>query len=171
MLQDESVKSFPRGHPQRVAVEEENLARAVILSLTSRIAREARFAGIHLAIALQRPDAGIISGELRANLTSAVQLAAPGKPLSIDALRMVFPGEAAGEAYATLRTLDDGHSRGLAVAAADGGRMAAFRVGYATAAENPTLLYERGVPVVKEPWNLAGPPPAPSATPAPDFWG
>ena len=170
VLQDESAKSFPKGHPQRAAVEEENLARAVILSLTSRIAREARFAGVHLAIALQRPDASIISGELRANLTSAVQLAAPGKPLSIDALRMVFPGEAASEAYATLRALDDGHSRGLAVTSADGGRMAAFRVGYAAAAENPTLLYDRGVPVVKEPWNLTAPAPAAGDAPAPDFW-
>ena len=171
VLQDESAKSLPRDHPQRVAIDAENLSRAVILSLTARIAREARYAGIHLAIALQRPDAGIISGEMRANLTSAVQLAAPGKPLSLDALRMVFPGDAAGEAYTTLRALDDGHSRGLAVTAAEGGSMTAFRVGYATAAENPTLLFERGVPTVETPWDLSSPAAAPSESlPAPDFW-
>ncbi len=42
--------------------------------------------GNHLAIALQRPDASIIGRELCSNFMSAVQLAPPGKPLSLEAL-------------------------------------------------------------------------------------
>lgn len=169
VLQDESAKTLPKGHPMREAAETENISRAVILSLTARLAREARYAGIHLAIAIQRPDVGIISGELRSNLTSAIQLGAPGKPLSLDALRMVFPGEAAGESYSILRALDDGRSRGLGVTAAEGGTMSAFRVAFAEASENPTILEAIGVPKA-----VASPKPAVPPTadlPQADFWG
>ena len=171
VLEEKVPGALPRDHPERVAAEARNLARAMLLNYAGSLAREARFAGIFLSLAIQRPDASVISGELRSNLTSAVQLAAPGKPLSLDALRMVFPGEFAGLAFDALQNLDDGHSRGLAVTAAEGGSLQAFRVGFAPAIDNPALLLERGVPQVEAKWDLAATP-APingrGSTPAPD---
>jgi hypothetical protein len=164
---------LPRDDPEREEAETRNLAKARILSLTGKIARELRFVGVFLQIALQRPDAGIISGELRSNLTSAVQLKAPGKPLSLDALRMIFASDAQ-QAFDTFDQLDDGGSRGLAVTAAEGGDLAAFRVGWAPADQIPQLLAERGVAPVTDRWDLTPREPAPgprvihrAATPPP----
>lgn len=144
---------LPRDDPEREAAEARNLAKARIVGLTGKIARELRFVGIFLQVALQRPDATVLGGEFRSNLTSAVQLRAPGKPLGADALRMVFgaDGAAAHEAFAEL---DDGRSRGLAVAAADGGELDAFRVAFAPSWEISELLASRGVPEPAEKWDL-----------------
>jgi hypothetical protein len=145
---------LPKDDPEREEAEARNLAKARILSLTGKVARELRFVGVLLQIALQRPDASIISGELRSNLTSAIQLKAPGKQISLDALRMVFASDAQA-AFDAFDQLDDGRSRGLAVTAADGGDLAAFRVGYCPPAEIPQLLTERGVQPVERQWDLA----------------
>src|SRR5699024_9423757 len=90
-------------------------------------------------------DASILGGELRSNLTSVSQLAKPGSPPSLDAIRMIFPGDSAGEAFETLRALDDGHSRGLGVVAGDGGGVAGVRIAYASMRDLVRLLEERGV--------------------------
>lgn len=155
LIPEEIPKALDRDHPFAVEAGERNAARAIIQSLIGRIAREARFAGIHLALALQRPDATIIGGELRSNLTSAVQLAPPGKPLSADALRMVLPGELAHAAAAVFVELDDGHSRGLGVIAAEGGAAIGFRASFAPMRDVPALLEAVGVERPR-PWPAAG---------------
>jgi hypothetical protein len=151
----EPVPALDRDHPLVVAANERNSARAILLANVGSIARELRFSGIFLALAMQRPDAGQLKGfgEIRSNLTSALQLNAPGKQPAIETLRMVFPGDAAAEAARVLAELDDGVSRGLAAVGADGGSVQGFRVGYAPAKEIPELLESIGVqPAVK--WTL-----------------
>lgn len=156
VLEEQIPKSLPKDSEFRIEAEKRNVSRAIIAGTVGRIAREARFAGIHLAIALQRPDAGIISGELRSNLTSAVQLAPPGKALSREALAMVFPGGVGPQAAEVLAELDDGTSRGLAVVAAEGGSASGFRVAYAAPAEIPDLLHGLMVPEA-QPWEIGAP--------------
>lgn len=146
LLEPEIPKALPKDSPERADLESLAAQKAMLKMLTGKIARELRFAGVHLCVALQRPDAAILSGELRSNLTSAVQLKAPGKPISLDALRMVFAGDAAQEAYDTLQDLDDGQARGLGVVAGDGGDLDGIRVAYAPAPEVAALLRSRGVP-------------------------
>lgn len=135
-----------------------NASKAVVKELVGRVAREARFVGIHLMIALQRPDVAVMgSGELRSNLTSAIQLVPPGRGISGDALRMVFSGDVVDAAAETIRVLDDGTSRGLAVMAAEGGSARGVRVAYAPMAAIPPLLDQLGVPRIAAPWNLTAP--------------
>ena len=162
----EPVPALDRDHPLVVAANERNSARAILLANVGSIARELRFSGIFLALAMQRPDAGQLKGfgEIRSNLTSALQLNAPGKQPAIETLRMVFPGDAANEAARVLAELDDGVSRGLAAVGADGGSVQGFRVGYAPAREIPELLEAIGVqPAVK--WKLDAP-----LAPEPEPW-
>lgn len=166
VIEESIPKALPKEHPFRAEADERNVARAIIAGTVGRLAREARFAGVHLAIALQRPDAGIVGGEMRSNLTSSVQLAPPGKPVSREALAMVFPGDVGPQAAVTLAELDDGTSRGLAVMAADGGSVEGFRVGYAKPGEVPGILRSLGAPEAT-PWVVGEPTTA--VKPEPDF--
>ncbi|SDO00275.1 FtsK/SpoIIIE family protein [Cryobacterium flavum] len=154
VLGEDVPKGLPKDSPYVVEAETKNAAKSIIRTLTGRIAREARFAGLHLALGIQRPDASILGGELRSNLTSAVQLAPPGKPISREAMTMLIPGDQAPIASQTLADLDDGKSPGLAVVAADGGGVAGFRVAYAPAREIPVLLERLGAPLPKQ-WTIA----------------
>ena len=149
MVMEEAVhKSLPKDSPYRVEAEARNAHRAVIATVVGNIAREARFAQIHLVLALQRADASITGGNMRSNLTHAVQLAPPGKPISREALTMLFPGDTGPQAAAALSELDDGESRGLAVMAAEGGTVTGFRVAYTKkASEIPPLLEAVPVPL------------------------
>lgn len=158
-------KGLDKADPLVIQAQELNAAKAVVKELVGRVAREARFVGIHLAIALQRPDVAVMgSGELRSNLTSAVQLVPPGRGVSGDALRMVFSGDVVESAAETIRVLDDGHSRGLGIVAAEGGTARGVRVAYAPMRDVPALLDRLGVPRVTDPWDLAD---AAEATTAP----
>lgn len=160
VLGEDVPKGLPKDSPYVVEAETKNAAKSIIRTLTGRIAREARFAGLHLALGIQRPDAAILGGELRSNLTSAVQLAPPGKPISREAIGMLIPGDQGPIALQTLSELDDGKSPGLAVVAADGGNVAGFRVAYAPAREIPVLLEALGAPIPAQ-WRVAAPVPAP----------
>lgn len=154
----EPVPALDRDHPLVAAATERNSARAILLANVGSIARELRFSGIFLALAMQRPDASQLKGfgEIRSNLTSALQLNAPGKVPAPETLKMLFPGDSAAEAARVLAELDDGVSRGLAAVGADGGSVQGFRVGYAPAKEVPELLEAIGVqPAVK--WTLDAP--------------
>lgn len=144
-------KSLPKDDPRRLEIEEEAATRAGLLIMVGKMARELRFVGIHLMLALQRPDASILSGELRSNLTSVVQLAKPGSPPSLDSLRMIFAGEQPQQALDALRALDDGRSRGLAVLAGDGGELTGARIAYAPMREIPDLLAARGIHPAQRP--------------------
>lgn len=145
-------KGLPKDSP--VLVEAQTLAaqKAEILSLVGKIARELRFAGIHLVLGTQRPDASILGGEMRQNLSTAVQLVAPGKPPSADSLRMVFAQDVVDGVYTTVRDLDDGSHRGLAVLAGEDGSVRAARIGYASTGDLPGLMADVEKPV---PWDLS----------------
>ncbi|MCQ9162932.1 FtsK/SpoIIIE domain-containing protein [Arthrobacter sp. STN4] len=132
-------------------LEKQNTQKAIFATYVQKIAREARFVGIHLAIAMQRPDAAVIGGEFRSNLTSAVQLAKPGSLPDRASIAMIFSGDQVDAASAELAELDDARSRGLAVMGADGGGVSGFRVGWAEATAMPELLQARGIPTAT-PW-------------------
>lgn len=139
-------KGLPKDDPDVLDAQELNGHKAILSLYIGKIARELRFVGIHLLLAMQRPDAAFFGGgEGRSNLTSVLQLAKPGSPPSLDAIRMVFTGDSAQEAFETLRALDDGRSRGLGVVAGDGGGVAGVRVAYARMRDIAMMLAERGI--------------------------
>lgn len=137
----------------REGIERENAARALIRTYVGKIARELRFVGVHLVIAMQRADVASLGGgssagggELRSNLSSGVMLIAPGRVPGGETLRMIFPQPEAAEQVAGLvARLDDGRSPGLAIVGGEGGSVHALRVGYADARELPAILDARGV--------------------------
>lgn len=147
-------KGLDKDDPLVVEANELATQKSLLSSYIGKIARELRFVGIHLILAMQRPDAAILSGELRSNLTSVVQLTKPGTLPSLDAIRMAFPGDLAAEAADTLRQLDDGRSPGLGVIAGDGGKLAAVRVAFAPMKSLPEILDARGARRVDK-WALA----------------
>jgi len=140
------VNALPKDDPEREALTAQAADKAMVKLLVGKLAREARFVGVHLQIGTQRPDAEILGGELRSNLTSVVQLTKPGAVPSSQALGMVFSAEQVPQAVDVLGVLDDGRSPGLAVVAAEGGTVQGLRVGYAPMREVAALLEERGVP-------------------------
>ena len=104
---------------------------------------------------MQRPDTGQLSGfgEIRSNLTSAIQLIKPGSMPASETLRMLFPGEQTHAAAETIKQLDDGSSKGLALVAADGGDVTGFRVAFTPVPEIPGLL--EGIDLQRPPqWDL-----------------
>jgi hypothetical protein len=162
------VNALPKDDPEREALTAQAADKAMVKLLVGKLAREARFVGVHLQIGTQRPDAEILGGELRSNLTSVVQLTKPGAVPSSQALGMVFSAEQVPQAVEVLGVLDDGRSPGLAVVAAEGGTVQGLRVGYAPMREVAALLEERGVPhAVPLPVAAASAAPA-AATPIPD---
>jgi len=140
------VNALPKDDPEREALTAQAADKAMVKLLVGKLAREARFVGVHLQIGTQRPDAEILGGELRSNLTSVVQLTKPGAVPSSQALGMVFSAEQVPQAVEVLGVLDDGRSPGLTVVAAEGGSVQGLRVGYAPMREVAALLEERGVP-------------------------
>lgn len=147
------VNSLPKESAERAELEELVADKAMIRYLLGKLAREARFVGIHLLIGAQRPDADILGGELRSNLTSVVQLTKPGAVPSTQALGMVFSPDQVPSAQEALSTLDDGRSRGLAAVAAEGGTARGLRIAYAPMRDLAGLLTERGVPHAT-PWRV-----------------
>lgn len=170
-------KGLDKDDPLVVEANELNSAKAIILALVGKIARELRFTGVFLAVAMQRPDASLLAGfgEIRSNLTSAVQLVKPGSLPAQETLRMVFPGDQTHVAAETIMELDDGRSKGLATVAAEGGDVTGFRVGFGRRSI-PELLEFLGVPK-PTPWVIEPPKPAPkegdiiSGTPPRGLWG
>lgn len=127
----------PAGDPKNPVIaemlEEWNEATAsvsIIQSKVGRLAREARSAGVHLILVTQRPDADDIPGKARAQLGSIVQLVAPTKPPSREALNMVFPGDGPAAAFEIIGQFNDGKSQGFGISFIDGGKLQGFRVAY-----------------------------------------
>ncbi|MDQ4214069.1 FtsK/SpoIIIE domain-containing protein [Microbacterium sp. ASV81] len=122
-----------------------NGAKATLQFYVAKIAREARFVGIHLAVATQRPDAKIIDGEFRSQLTSGVLAVKPKSPPEGATLRMVFPSADSSAAAGIVNALDNG-SRGLALIGAEGGEVQGIKIGYAPEDDIPALLNELNIP-------------------------
>lgn len=156
-----------KGLPDQVreGIERENASRALIRTYVGKIARELRFVGVHLVIAMQRADVTSLGGgssagggELRSNLSSGVMLIAPGRVPGSETLRMIFPQPEAAEQVAGLvARLDDGQSPGLAIVGGEGGSVHALRVAYADAGDLPGILDDRGVTRGPEPLPIIKP--------------
>jgi len=110
-----------------------NEAKALITLTVGTIAREARFVGIHLAVALQRPDTAAIPGfgEVRSNMTHRLQLFSPTFIPPAITLAMMFDSDAVPEVQRLARALSDGQSPGLAITLEDGKGPQALRIGFA----------------------------------------
>lgn len=122
-----------------------NAAKARIKFYAAKIAREARFVGVHLAIATQRPDAKIIDGEFRSQLNSAVVGVQPGTPPEGTTLRMAFPS-AGPEFVEIVKALDNGNP-GLALVGAEGGELRGIKIGYADAPDIPAIMDGLNIPL------------------------
>lgn len=79
-----------------LAWQDETSAKAKVVALVGRIAREARSAGIFLVISTQRPDTAQVPGQVREQLGTIVQLIVPTRAPSPEAIRMVPIGDGRG---------------------------------------------------------------------------
>lgn len=141
-------------------------ARAKVRSFVGRIAKEARSAGVHLVISTQRPDAKDIGGNVRENLGTIIQLVVPSRPPSPEALRMVFPAECQPEALEEIQLLNDGRSKGFALAYLEGGGVQGFRVGLVEKDDMAGYAEEMGIPL-GDPLQIAATEPRPFSAVAP----
>lgn len=149
---EQEQKELEKNDPLLVASMTNNRHRATIRAMVDKIARELRPAGIHLAIATQRPDVTKdgLSGSTRDQLSNKIQLQAPGRTLSSGALGMTMQGDDMQAAQDEFRALDDGSSKGLAAISAEG-VVSGYRVAFAKVKEIPELLASIGVPLTPPP--------------------
>lgn len=148
------VPAIPKGldkeDPEVVEATALAAHKGLLKSYIGKIAREFRFVQVHIVVAMQRPDAAILDGEIRSNLAHRVQLVAPGKPIGQTELQMLFPADVVTVVYEQIARFDDGRSRGLAVFAEEGGDVTAVRVAYMPQSEIAAALDVRGVPRVAD---------------------
>jgi hypothetical protein len=149
-MSKELAKQLPAEDVEEI--EEANAAKAIIRNYIGKLAREARFVGVHLAIAAQRPDAAIFGGEFRAQLSSAILAVAPSQPPKPETSRMVFP-DASTEIAQIVQDLDSGIP-GLAIIGAEGGTVSGIRVGFSPDDEIDPFLTSIGIPPAPDPWTL-----------------
>lgn len=148
---DKKPVGLPAESPEMEEWNRHAAAAAMISSRTGKIAREARSAGVHLLLGVQRPDASVIGGAVRENLGTILQMVVPSRPPSPEALGMVFPSEYKAAAMEEVSELNDGRSPGFALSYTEGGALEGFRVAFvdkddmAAYAEN--LNIPRGLPL------------------------
>jgi hypothetical protein len=144
---DEKPIGIPPGDPEMVEWSADASAKAKIKATVGKIAREARSAGIHLVLALQRPDAAVIGGSVRENLGSIVQMVVPARPPSPEALRMLFPTDYVQPAMDEIAVLNDGVSPGFALSYIEGGGVQGLRVGFVEPSELAEYPARLGIPL------------------------
>lgn len=126
--------------------EEKATAQGQITTLVSKIAAEARSAGVFLALATQRPDTTYIPGEARSNLGSVVLLVSPNKAPARTTLGMVFDADEIEDAKVEVKDLH-GSTPGFALVANEGGGLRGIRVGYIEPDQPAAILTALGVPL------------------------
>lgn len=147
IIEEKVAASLPKDSPLRLDAERANISKAYIAMYVGKIAREMRFVGLHLQVALQRPDAKLLDGEIRQNLTSRVQLVPPGEVPARETLGMILTTPAQIEsAYTELMALDDGVSPGIGVVAGESGAARVVRAAYADETELAGLLADVPTP-------------------------
>lgn len=143
---DKKPMGIQNDHPVMVEWMADASARAQIQSKVGRIAKEARSAGVHLVLSTQRPDASDIGGNVRDNLGTILQMIAPARPPSPDALRMVFPADYVSKATEEIDLLNDGRSRGFALSYIEGGGLQAVRIGFVDKDDMEEYAERLGIP-------------------------
>lgn len=173
-----ALRDIPKGadkdDPKVVAAQEVNAAKSNVMMVMDDITREMRFVGIRVVLGLQRGDASILSGFMRNNFPTKIQLKTPNMPLDPAGLRMMFPGEYGIAAEEEFRALDTGEP-GLGVTAQEGGAVTGYRGGFIKAEGTaiPELIAALGIarpPLLMPPRVDAlagGATPAPRQSPAP----
>lgn len=172
---DGKLGSTAKGTQEQVEWEEKERAIDAVISLTGKIAAQARSAGIHLVMMSQTASTNIMPTGIRNNLGTTVQLKGKKPVRQVDA-DMLFPGQGA-EALAELKELADGY-KGLGVALDAEDVMTGFRVGLLKPDEVEGILEARGArkPDPLMPGSAINPrlrtavvdePPAPAPQPAP----
>ncbi|EXJ50751.1 type IV secretory system conjugative DNA transfer family protein [Microbacterium sp. MRS-1] len=165
-----ALRDIPKGadkeDPKVVAAQEVNAAKSNVMMVMDDITREMRFVGIRVVLGLQRGDASILSGFMRNNFPTKIQLKTPNMPLDPAGLRMMFPGEYGIAAEEEFRALDTGEP-GLGVTAQEGGAVTGYRGGFIKAEGDaiPELIASLGISV--PPPLVAQSAPAPQQSPAP----
>lgn len=145
IIEQKIPNSLAKDSPLRLEAEADNALKAYIAMYVGKIAREMRYVGLHLQIALQRPDTKLLDGEVRQNLGARVQLITPGEVPARESLGMVLTTSTQIEsAYSELSALDDGFSPGIGVVAGEAGASRVVRVAFADETELAGIL--SGVP-------------------------
>jgi len=78
---DEYFSLIARLTAKTELAQRDNQLKDVIADSVSRVAREARYADIHVVLAAQRPDATVFAGELKSNIGARV-LAGPADDIA-----------------------------------------------------------------------------------------
>ncbi|MDW4572610.1 hypothetical protein R8Z57_07450 [Microbacterium sp. M3] len=164
LIQVQVPKGLGKDDPDFIEAQELANQKALLSMYLGKAARELRFAEIFLLIALQRPDANIIGGEIRSNFSHRVQLVPPRKPVGRTELEMLFPAPIVGDVWDAVSRFDDGN-HGLAVLASDESTVMPVRIGYAEMSRIPALLAARGIHPI-DPHRRLHLAPAPIAAPA-----
>lgn len=120
-------------------------AKETIKSMVGKMAREARSAGVHLVIGLQRADTTFIPGSVRENLGTVIHMIPPASPPSADSLKMLFNDQTAA-AVEQMHLFESG-APGLALAVVDGGKVGAFRTAFLDKTEIEPYLVSIGAPL------------------------
>lgn len=168
-----TLRDIPKGadkeDPKVVAAQEVNAAKSNVMMVMDDITREMRFVGIRVVLGLQRGDASILSGFMRNNFPTKIQLKTPNMPLDPAGLRMMFPGEYGIAAEEEFRALDTGEP-GLGVTAQEGGAVTGYRGGFIKAEGDaiPELIASLGISAPPPLFAGSAPSaPAPQQSPAP----
>lgn len=160
-------KGLPKDDPLVEELAGQNAAKATIKAYVGKIAREARFAGIFLQVALQRPDTAIMgSGELRSNLSFRTQLVPKTATIEDTALRMLFDTEVLDSVRERVGTLADG-TPGLAVVASEGGMAQGVKIPFMLPELIEEALRSHGLQPVETPLRIQSAPDSPRPTPSP----
>lgn len=138
---DGKLGATAKGTQEQTEWEEKERAIDAVISLTGKIAAQARSAGIHLVMMSQTASTNIMPTGIRNNLGTTVQLKGKKPIRQVDA-DMLFPGQGA-EALAELKELADGF-KGLGVALDADDVMTGFRVGLLKPDEVEGILEARG---------------------------
>lgn len=137
-------KSLLKDHPLVEELKQQNAAKEIIGTYVGKLAREARFAGIFVQVALQRGDASIISGELRSNLGMRLQLVPANGIMEQTSLGMLFDSSMLDSVRERVATLTNG-SQGLAIMAGETGQVEGVKIPFMDAEFVEAELLSRGL--------------------------
>lgn len=153
-----TVDKKPIGDPKqsdevKEALDEWNAHTAAVGKIqtkVSRLAKEARSAGVHLVIVTQRADATDLPGSVREQMGTIIQLVSPARLPTREALGMVFPSDATAQAFGEIQDLMTAGRRGFGLSYVDGGAVQGFQCSLIEPEEVAPYLDRIGVPLAEK---------------------